>query len=201
MYVELHAASAFSFLRGSSLPEDLVARAAELGYPALALVDRDSVSGAPRFFKAAKAAGLRPIVGAELTLEGGGVLPLLVENRRGYQSLCRLLTRMKAGVPKGEGRLRLEWLPGETEGLVALPGAETLGRRPDPDRLARILAAFESGRVFIDTQRHRRREQEAAHRALLELSDSLGLRAVATNGVRHAHAKGRALIDALTSIR
>ena len=58
MYVELHAASAFSFLRGSSLPEALVARAAELGYPALALVDRDSVSGAPRFFKAAKAAGV-----------------------------------------------------------------------------------------------------------------------------------------------
>ena len=67
MYVELHAASAFSFLRASSAPEDLVARAAELGYKALALVDRDGLSGAPRFFKAAKAAGLRPLVGAALT--------------------------------------------------------------------------------------------------------------------------------------
>src|SRR5437773_8351647 len=70
MYVELHTASAFSFLQGASLPEALVARAAELGYPALALVDRDGVYGAPRFHKAALAAGLRPIIGAELTMAG-----------------------------------------------------------------------------------------------------------------------------------
>ena len=86
MPVELHAASAFSFLRGSSLPEELVARAAELGYSALALVDRDGLSGAPRFFKAARRAGLRPLVGAELTLAEGGVLPLLVESRAGYRN-------------------------------------------------------------------------------------------------------------------
>ena len=76
MRVELHAASAFSFLRGASLPEDLVERAAELGYDAVALVDRDGLAGAPRFFKAAKARGIRPLVGAELSLDGGGVLPL-----------------------------------------------------------------------------------------------------------------------------
>src|SRR5262245_40391496 len=126
MYVELHASSAFSFLRGSSLPEDLVTRAAALGYPALALLARDGVSGAPRFFKAAQAAGIRPLVGAELTLAGGGCLPVLVESQRGYQSLCRLITRMKAGVKKGEGKLPVEWLPGSVEGLVALPGVETL---------------------------------------------------------------------------
>jgi error-prone DNA polymerase len=206
VYTELHAASAFSFLRGSSLPEDLVARAAELGYPALALVDRDGVSGAPRFYKAARAAGLRPLVGAELSLEGGGALPLLVENRQGYQALCRLITRMKAGVPKGEGRVRLEWLgegPGEAtvDGLIALPGTLTLGRSPDTDCLARLVAAFGPERIFIDIQRHRRREQEAANQALLDLADSLGLRALATNGVRHAEAKGRALLDALSCIR
>ncbi|MFI5246002.1 MAG: PHP domain-containing protein, partial [Gemmatimonadales bacterium] len=67
-YVELHAASAFSFLQGASLPEALVERAAELGYFALALVDRDGVYGIPRFHKAALAAGIRPIVGAELTI-------------------------------------------------------------------------------------------------------------------------------------
>src|SRR5262249_33375866 len=71
MPVELHAASAFSFLRGSSLPEQLVQRAAELGYDALALLDRDGVAGAPRFFRAAKKAGIRPLVGAELTLKDG----------------------------------------------------------------------------------------------------------------------------------
>ena len=208
MPVELNVASAFSFLRGSSSPEALVDRAAALGYDALALVDRDGLSGAPRFFKAARAAGIRPLVGASLTLEGGGALPLLVESRRGYRNLSRLITRTKAGVPKGQGRLPMEWLApgamepgGPLEGLVALPGIETLGRPPDTDRLARILQAFGPGRVFPDVQRHRRREQELANRTLLELADALGLRAVATNGVRHAAAKGRALLDVLTCIR
>src|SRR5512142_1938944 len=72
MYIELHAASAFSFLEGASLPEVLVVRAAELGYTALALVDRDGVYGIPRFHKAALAAGIRPIVGAELAIVGAG---------------------------------------------------------------------------------------------------------------------------------
>jgi error-prone DNA polymerase len=211
MPVELHAASAFSFLRASSLPEDLVERAVQLGYTAVALVDRDGVSGAPRFFKAARAAGLRPIVGAELSLEGGGALPLLVETQRGYRNLCRLITRMKAGVPKGEGRLHLGMLEGLVEGLMALPGVEALGGtgvRPaesqpalSTDRLARLVEAFGPGRVVIDVQRHRRREQEAANQALLDLADALGLRAVATNGVRHASPKGRPLVDVLTCIR
>ena len=67
-YIELHAASAFSFLQGASLPETLVDRAAALGYPALALLDRDGVYGAPRFHRAAKTVGMRAIVGAELTM-------------------------------------------------------------------------------------------------------------------------------------
>jgi len=202
MYVELHAASAFSFLRASSLPEELVRRAVELGYPALALLDRDGVAGAPRFFRAAKAAGIRPLVGAELTLKDGGCLPLLVESRRGYRNLCQLVTRMKAGVPKGKGALDLASLEQEDlAGLVALPGVETLGRPPDTDRLARIVSAFGAGNVALDIQRHRRREQEAANQALLELADSLGLEAVATNGVRHAASRGRALLDVFTCIR
>jgi error-prone DNA polymerase len=212
MPVELHAASAFSFLRASSLPEDLVERAARLGLTALALVDRDGLSGAPRFFKAARAAGVRPIVGAELSLEGGGALPLLVETQRGYRNLCRLITRMKAGVPKGEGRLRPQMLEGLTEGLFALPGVEALARtrargpaggRPalDTDHLAWLVESFGPGRVVLDVQRHRRREQEAANQALLDLADALGLKAVATNGVRHATARGRALLDVLTCIR
>src|SRR5258706_3887639 len=124
MYVELHASAAFRSLRAASLPEALGARAVALGYPAVALVDRDGVSGAPRFFKAARTAGLRPLVGAELTLAGGGCLPLLVESRRGYQSLCRLVTRMKAGRAQGEGRLSLEGLERSVEGLVAITRVE-----------------------------------------------------------------------------
>src|SRR3954462_1592590 len=97
-YIELHAASAFSFLQGASLPEALVDRAAELGYPALALLDRDGGYGAPPFHKAARAAGIRPIIGAELTIGGAGeaggagssppvqpfVLPVLCESADGY---------------------------------------------------------------------------------------------------------------------
>jgi error-prone DNA polymerase len=201
MYPELHASSAFSFLRASSLPEDLVERAAQLGYPAMALVDRDSVSGAPRFFKAARKAGLRPIVGAELTLKDGGSLPLLVESREGYRNLCRLITRMKAGVPKGKGAIGIDAMEGHVEGLVALAGVETLGSKPDTGRLAKLLQVFGVENVAIDVQRHRRREQEAASQALLDLAGALGLKAVASNGVRHANAGGRALLDALTCIR
>jgi error-prone DNA polymerase len=216
MPVELHASSAFSFLRASSLPEDLVERAAELGYSALALVDRDGVCGAPRFFKAAQKAGIRPLVGAALTLQGGGALPLLVESRQGYQNLCRLITLMKAGAPKGEGALPLDLLEGRTQGLVALAGEETLfpevsqarpraAREPDLPRLDRLQSLF--GRpgggcdVLLDVERHRRREQEARNQALVELADARGLRAVASNGVRHARSQGRALFDVLTCIR
>ena len=94
-YVELHARSAFSFLRGASSPEQLAKCAAELGLPALALCDRDGVYGAPRLYTAAREHGLRAIVGAELTMEDETVLPVLVESRTGYQNLCRLITRAK----------------------------------------------------------------------------------------------------------
>ena len=201
MSTELRASSAFSFLRGSSLPEALVVRAAELGYDALALVDRDGLSGAPRFFKAARQAGVRPIVGAELTLKEGGCLPVLVESRAGYRNLCRLITDMKAGVPKGEGRIALDTLEGRTEGLVALAGSDALGRPPDTDRVALLLQAFGSRNVVVEVQRHRRRRQEAANQALLDLADALGLTAVCTGGVRHARASGRFLLDVLTCIR
>src|SRR5687768_12700392 len=176
MRVELNAASAFSFLRASSLPEELVARAAELELEALALVDRDGLSGAPRFFQAARAAGVRPIVGADLTIAGGGSLPILVESRIGYRNLCRLITEMKRGVPKGEGALALDALsPEKVEGLVALAGVDALGARPDTGRLARLLEAFGPAQVAIDVQRHRRRAQEAANQALLDLADATGL--------------------------
>jgi error-prone DNA polymerase len=201
VYVELHASSAFSFLRAASLPEELVDRAADLGYPALALVDRDGVSGAPRFFKAARKAGLRPIVGAELTLRGGGCLPLLVESREGYRNLCQLITAMKAGVPKGAGALELEDLRERTQGLVALAGLDTLGVEPDEGRLAELLRLFGKSNVAVEVQRHRRRDQEAANQALLALADARGVWAVGTNGVRHAISRGRALLDALTCIR
>ena len=92
-YVELHACSAFSFLRGASFPEQLAETAAELEMPALALLDRNGVYGAQRFSVAAREHNVRPIVGCELSMEDGSILPVLVENRTGYKNLCELLTQ------------------------------------------------------------------------------------------------------------
>jgi error-prone DNA polymerase len=89
-YVELHCHSAYSFLDGASQPEELAARAAELGYEALALTDHDGIYGSLEFAHAAKAFGVRPITGAEVTLQNGAHVTLLVESRRGYGNLCRL---------------------------------------------------------------------------------------------------------------
>src|SRR5881392_3375426 len=115
-YVELHSHSAYSFLDGASQPEELAALAAELGYEALALTDHDGVYGSLEFAHAAKHLGVRPITGAEVTLEGGAHVTLLVESARGYANLCRLLTAAHA-------RTRL---PGKERELLepALPFGE-----------------------------------------------------------------------------
>src|SRR4051812_6968535 len=92
-FIELNARSAFSFLEGASLPEDLISTAADFGMPAIALLDRDGVYGAPRFHMAAKKAGIQAHIGAEVTCTDGNRYPLLAESRQGYQNLCRLITR------------------------------------------------------------------------------------------------------------
>src|SRR6478736_2043280 len=101
-YAELHTTSAFSFLRGASFPEHLAQRAAELELPAVALLDRNGVYGAQRFSVACREHGVRPIIGCELSMENGSVLPVLVENRTGYKNLCELLTRAHLRSEKGK---------------------------------------------------------------------------------------------------
>src|SRR5690349_5433091 len=91
MYVELHCHSAFSFLDGASLPEQLVLEAQRLQYPALALTDHNGVYGSMAFAQAARQLGIQPITGAEVTLLDGTHLTLLAETPVGYASLCRLL--------------------------------------------------------------------------------------------------------------
>src|SRR5690242_13525248 len=100
MYVELHARSAFSFLEGASLPEALIATCADYGMPAMALLDRNGIYGAPRFHLAAVKCKLKAHIGAEVTVEdtlfgeaGPARYPLIAESRAGYQNLCRLITR------------------------------------------------------------------------------------------------------------
>ena len=119
-YVELHACSAFSFLRGASFPEQLAETAAGLEMPAMALLDLNGVYGAQRFSVAAREQNVRPIVGAELSMEDGGVLPVLVKDRTGYANLCALLTQAHLRSEKGGCAVAWSELPEFTEGLIAL---------------------------------------------------------------------------------
>ena len=216
MYVELHAASAFSFLQGASLPETLVERAATLGYPALALLDADGVYGAPRFHKAALKAGLKPITGAELTIAASikaqspnpkaqiptWRLPVLVAAQEGYQNLCRLITRMKMRAPKGEGALTIEELDGMTGGLVALAGRPILDVRHHGvgGLLDRLVGIFGRQNVCVELQRHLMRDEETANDALSQLARGFRVPVIAAHDVRFAEPRDRALFDVLTCV-
>jgi error-prone DNA polymerase len=130
-YVELHACSAFSFLRGGSFPEQLAEVAAELEMPAMALLDRNGVYGAQRFSVAAREHNVRPIIGCELSMEDGGILPVLVENRIGYKNLCGLLTQAHLRSEKGKCVVRRDELPQFAKGLVAFLGSARVSRVGD----------------------------------------------------------------------
>jgi error-prone DNA polymerase len=221
-YLELHAASAFSFLQGASLPERLIERAADLDYPAVALLDRDGVYGAPRFHKAARAAGLRAIIGAELTViaeagHAGGrsprpprpcppglpfVLSVLCESAEGYRNLCRLITRMKLAAPKGEGAITLDDLAAAAAGLVVLTGRPLLDARRFGvgGLLDRLVGIFGRDRTFVEVQRHYRRDEEVDNRTLLDMAAAFRVPVIATNGVRFATPGARPLFDVLTCI-
>jgi error-prone DNA polymerase len=209
-YVELHARSAFSFLRGASTPEHLAQIAARQGLSAMALCDRNGVYGAPRLYAEANNCGLRPIVGSELTLEDGSVLPVLVMNRAGYRNLCRMITRAQLRAPKGESRILWAELEEFCEGLIALTGDEE-GPLFDPvfrgdrtladEALGRIIRAFRPGHVYVEVQRHRVLNEERITRGLRELAEAHRLPIVATNGVLYAERWGRDVLDVFTCIR
>jgi len=137
-FVDFHTRSAFSFLEGASLPEDLVQRAADLGHSAMALMDRDNLCGAPRFYMAAKKISAKAHIGAEITGVDGELYPLLVENRTGYQNLCRLITSMKLRSPKGEAAASQEELYRFSKGLVCLTGEGA----PTRQRFDKLIGLF-----------------------------------------------------------
>jgi error-prone DNA polymerase len=196
-YTELRCRSAFSFLDGASLPEDLVAAAVACGHDSLALADFGGLYSAPRFFAAARTVGLRPIVGAEIALAARPTAPLLllVEDRRGYRNLCRLITRMKQGCRKGEGVATLAMLAEHAAGLIAL-----LGPSPRAD-VAELAALFGPDRAFLEVQRHMNAGEERQNRAVLAQAAAFGLSVVATNDVRYATAERSATCDVLGCIR
>src|ERR1051326_4629868 len=210
-YCELHACSAFSFLRGGSFPEQLTEVAAELKMPALALLDRNGVYGAQRFSVAAREHGIRPIIGAELSMEDGSILPVLVENRSGYKNLCELLTHAHLRSEKGKCAVHWDELPQFAEGLVALVGEAVcfpIQRRDassvpynSEDRMRFLIDTFGRENVFVEIQRHFIRGEERINRELVDLARANQLSLLATNGVQYAKPYGREVLDVFTCIR
>lgn len=207
-YVELHCRSAFSFLRGASKPELLAERAAQLQMPAVALCDVNGLYGAPRFFGRARELGVRPIVGAELTMENGAGLPVLVQSRRGYENLCRLLTRAHLRNKKGKCSVRWNELPEFANGLVALAGASNGSRNEgeawDNEMMRttqNLLDAFGRENVFVELHRHCVRGQEKNNGMLVRLAQHFQLPLLATNGVLYATENERPVLDVFHCIR
>ena len=193
-YVELHARSAFSFLRAASLPEDLALVAARQGHAIFGLADVGGLYGAPRFHLAARRAGLRPLVGAELFAGAAGALTLLCESREGYANLCLLLTLGHTGRPKGECEVTPAQLADHRTGLVAI----SRGTPAEVNSAASLLGA---GRLFAEVQRHLDPQEERENRRRIDAARARGVPLVAGGGVRHALASGKPLFDVLKCIR
>ena len=185
-YCELHCCSAFSFLRGGSFPEQLAEVAAELEMPAIALLDRNGVYGAQRFSVAAREHRVRPIIGAELSMEDGSILPVLVENRTGYKNLCELLTQSHLRSEKGKCVVQWDDLPEFANGLVAFLGSA--GASPAVSRASRNTSsgAFGRGRRMQVRREHAqaRAPQTIANRAQF-LIDAFGRENVFIELQRH----------------
>jgi len=228
-YVELHAASAFSFLEGASQPDTLIARAVELEMPAMALLDRNGVYGSARFHTSAKRNSMRAHIGAEVAVSSFGTrlrppawlphqhaaeparLPLLCKSRRGYQNLCQLITEFKmreAG--KAEGAATFDDLGQYASGLVCLTGGDEGplaaalmrgGEQAGCKIVQQLVRIFGRENVYVELQRHQEREEEWRNQAAIRIARSLKLPVIATNGVRYATTYDRELLDIFTAIR
>jgi error-prone DNA polymerase len=229
-YAELHAWSNFTFLEGSSHPEELVEAAAAAGLAGIALTDRDGLYGAVRFAKAAKERKLPAICGVELTIETADMEPirpsrparpahevptltprivLLVENERGYANLCELISLAQLRGRKRDSRTQLDDFSGRTEGLIALSGGgngliERALRDRDDDGAFAIGARLRDlfpGSFYLELQHHLRPEDGALVQALVDLAQRLGVPYVATNGVAYVDRADAQLCDVLTCVK
>jgi error-prone DNA polymerase len=228
-YVELHAASAFSFLEGASHPEGLVQAAVETEMPAMALLDRNGLYGAARFHTTAKENGVRAHIGAEIAVSDLGQrvqpplwlphqysaepvrLPLLCTSRAGYQNLSQLITRFKMREPnKCEGSANLADIAEFHEGLLCLTGGDegplaaalhSGGEVAGRECVQQLVEVFGRSNVYVELQRHSDRTEEARNQAALRIADDLHLPILATNGVRYATQYEREVLDVFTSVR
>ncbi|HKA57724.1 MAG TPA: DNA polymerase III subunit alpha [Gemmatimonadales bacterium] len=211
MYAELHCHSAFSFLDGASPPDEILAEAHRLGYPAIALTDRNGIYGSLAFAQAAKPLGIQAITGAEVTLSDGSQLVLLAETPQGYANVCRLLTEAHLGAERLDPRLPLSALEPRQEGVIILSGSRRDGLLPRTleneglsaaRKLAdRCKATFGVDRFFVEIQRNRVRGDLALSRALLGIAHDLALSPVATGNVHYHRRDQHRLHDVMVAIR
>ena len=228
-YIELHTASAFSFLAGASQPETLIERAAQLEMPAIALGDRNGLYGVARFHTMAKKCGVKAHFGAEIAVSSFGRLQtpskwlpnqcpveaprllLLCASQTGYRNLCQLITRMKMReATKAEGAATLDDLEEFSAGLICLTGGDEgplavalaqEGNDGARKMIERLASIYGRGSVYIELQRNKQRDEECRNQSLLSIASTLRLPVVATNGVRYAADKDREILDVLTTIR
>ncbi len=228
-YIELHAASAFSFLEGASTPEGLVKAAFDADMPAMALLDRNGLYGAARFHLHAKENGMRAHIGAEIAVENFRArltppvwlphahvpeparLPVLCASRTGYANLCQLITRYKMRERgKAEGTATRDDLAEFAPGLICLTGgdegplAAALARGGEAQartELEHLIRIFGPGNVYVELQRHGERHEEWRNQTAVRLAESLHLPVLATNGVRYATQYEREILDVFSSIR
>ncbi len=212
-YVELHCHSAFSLLDGASHPAELVDRAVELGYHALAITDHDELGGIVAFAQAGEGDALECIIGAEITVRGNGGVPhhlvLLAEDRTGYGNLSTLITRARMDCSRGRPSLPLDTVAAHATGLFALTGCprglvprrliagDVAGAREAAARLHEIF----DGRIAIECWDHGLEEERALLEPLIEISRTLDVPWVVTNNVHYARASGRVVHDVLSSLR
>jgi error-prone DNA polymerase len=209
-YIELHARSAFSFLRGASQPEVMADRAGQLELPGVALCDRDGFYGSVRFHQRSLENGFRAVVGTELSMTDGAVLPLLIRNQRGYRGVSRLISRAQLRSPKGECLLAWSELEEVVDDVAVLTGddegpLDVAWKRGGPGEMERALKRLKryvpEQRLWVEVQRHAIRGEEAKVRAKRDLAAAYGLPLLATNGPCYAVPKNRQVQDVFTCLR
>ena len=206
MFYELHTRSAFSFLSSGSQPQRLAQRAAELGMPGAALIDRDTVAGAVRFHFEAKAHGIKPIVGAEITMDDGSLLPLVPMDLAGYQNLSKLITTTKLRNKKGEHFATRKDIEKYSAALLCFTGGadgfmhNSIKNGRGQIDLAWLNYVFEK-RLYVELQRHHLRQEENINWTLLGLAHKLHIPYFASNGAYYADEYDRELFDVFTCIK